>query len=187
MKHTIPEGSEVYRDEPEPTINVLPAITKQAIVDAQAGGSVAWGKLYRMAAVYMRDGSVMPVELGQMIAQRLEAIGSVLIDPKGGDRRKVLPEAVAPDVKRGRRPAIHQGMVEAIANQIVMQCGLDSGEEEQRIAIKKMASLLPKTIDLNRVSKAAQAPHQKPVYSEENILITVKKIIQPTRKQHKIK
>jgi hypothetical protein len=185
MKYTIPEGGGVYRDEPEPTINVLPAITKQAIVDAQAGDSVAWGKLYRMAAVYMRDGSVMPVELGQMMAKRLDAIGSVLINPER-DRRKVLPEAVAPDAKRGRRPARHQGMVDAIATDIVMQCGLDSGEEALRLAAKQIAHLLPKKIDFDTPTKPLESPWVS-FYTQENLVIESKKLIQQTKKQRKIK
>ena len=65
----------------------------------------AWGTLYAVAAAYLREGKAPPAPIAHLMAERLDAVSSVL---SGGskDVREKLPDAVLTDTRaKSGRPA----------------------------------------------------------------------------------
>lgn len=86
----------------------------QEIEFARRGDKEAFSRLYQIAAAFLEARGTMPPELAAFMAERLQAIGKAL---SGQDTRKVLPEAVAPGLKRGR-PAKRGDMLVVVAEAV---------------------------------------------------------------------
>jgi len=72
---------------------------REEIERARSGDKEAYSRLYRLAGVFLASGRPLPPELAVFMAERMDAIGRALQQP---DTRKALPDAVAPNPKRGR-------------------------------------------------------------------------------------
>ncbi len=87
----------------------LRADVPDLITRAQAGDVVAWGRLYGMASAIIRGGRRVPEPLGQVVAERLNALSRTLMSPPK-DVRAALPDAVVPGV-RARKPRSERGRI----------------------------------------------------------------------------
>ncbi len=76
-----------------------------AAIDDPTTATKAWGTLYGVAAAYLREGKAPPPRIAHLMAERLDAVSSVL---SGGakDVREMLPDAVLTETRaKSGRPA----------------------------------------------------------------------------------
>ncbi len=152
---------------------VLPQYVYDDMVSAGQGDSTAWGRLYQVLSSYLASGLAVPQELGTFMAKRTLAIGDVLLLPQG-DRRRVLPSAVAPNVKRGRKKE-KLDLEEMLAIEALQIAGDHPSEETLQLAVEKVISLLPRKTDLKTPSEPFTKVQTLPIYSVNSILIKAKK------------
>jgi len=94
-----------HPQDPVTSTSKLPFNIQQYLIAAQAGDMTAWRNLYGITGVYIRAGKVMHPELAHTMATRLSAIADALM-ASGANKRQGLANAVAPDLKKGRRTKI---------------------------------------------------------------------------------
>uniref|UniRef100_UPI0040472BCA hypothetical protein n=1 Tax=Orrella sp. TaxID=1921583 RepID=UPI0040472BCA len=157
-------------DEPQ---EVLPSMAFDYLTLAKQGDSQAWGKLYKMLASYLANGRTVPAPLAEIMSKRCADTAEVLLLPTG-DRRKALPQAVAPGAKRGRKKA-PLDLEDMFAVEALAIAGNNPSDDELLIAVKKLVSMLPQKTDLKTPVKSLQKPASVPLYSVSSILIKAKK------------
>ena len=152
--------------------SVLPGTFPDDMAAAELGDSRAWGRLYQMLSSYLMNGTPVPRQLGAFMAKRTIAISSVLLT-EVGDRRKELPNAVAPGAKRGRKKE-KLDLEDMLALEAIQAAGKSPTEEKLLKAVEYVVSKLPRKPDLDTPTQPFTAPATLPLSSVKSILIKAK-------------
>ncbi len=179
-----------HPQDPVTSTSKLPFNIQQYLIAAQAGDMTAWRNLYGITGVYIRAGKVMHPELAHTMATRLSAIADALM-ASGANKRQGLANAVAPDLKKGRRTKIGDNEISLAMLALQMTAyvekvhpkflGLD---EDLKIKIPRdKAGLLKASVSW---VLSLLPEEQKTDQQLKNVLIAAKKIHEKRLIEHKM-
>lgn len=79
----------------------------------------AWGTLYAVAAAYLREGKAPPAPIAHLMAERLDAVSSVL---SGGakDVREKLPDAVLTETRSKKRGPRAKNTIDWVVDELLI-------------------------------------------------------------------